>query len=169
MTRSTRMLAAAAALTTALAAPVASAQTGTANWGTFLGAAVGDTDYDTGLKLYFGQQFHPNLAWEAQYADFGERNQGPGGSIRASASAIGGSLVGLLPVTPQFTVFGKLGAHYTRQKFSGPGSPRSDSEFEVGIGAGLGFQLMPQLMLRLEVENIGDPGDFISIGAQFRF
>jgi OOP family OmpA-OmpF porin len=169
MTRTACRCAAALALAAFVAAPIAAAQPGAVPWGNYVGASAGDSDYDTGFKLFFGQQFHPNVAWEAQYVDFGDRSQGPGGSVRASASSLGGSVVGLLPLSPQFTLFGKLGAHYTRQKFSRPTGSSSDTGFELGAGAGLTFQVMPQLSLRVEIESIGDPGDLISIGAQLRF
>ncbi|GAB4469138.1 MAG: hypothetical protein OHK0044_11010 [Burkholderiaceae bacterium] len=139
-------------------------------WGTFLGVAVGDSDFDTGFKLFVGQQFHRNLAWEAQYTDFGSRNERRFGTVvDASAWAFGGSLVGLLPVSPDFTLFGKLGAHYTKIKYSAPGIASSDSNVDLGVGAGLTYRLMPQLSLRVEAEDIGDPGEMISVGLQFRF
>jgi opacity protein-like surface antigen len=45
----------------------------------------------------------------------------------------------------------------------------SNSDVELGIGAGLSYRLTPQLTLRAEVEDIGDPGEMISVGLQFRF
>lgn len=139
-------------------------------WGTFVGASVGDSDFDTGFKLFAGQQFHRNFAWEVQYTDFGDRSErrlGP--FVEASARALGGSLVGLLPVSPEFSLFGKLGVHYTRVKLSGLGISTSDSNADLGIGAGLSYRLTPQLAVRVEVEDIGDPGEMISVGLQLRF
>ncbi len=139
-------------------------------WGTFLGASIGDSDFDTGFKLFAGQQFHRNLAWEAQYVDFGDRNERRFGTfVDASAWALGGSLVGLLPVSPDFALFGKLGAHYAKIKYSGPGISTSDSNVDLGVGAGLTYRLTRELALRLEVEDIGDPGETISVGLQLRF
>lgn len=140
------------------------------SWGTFLGASIGDSDFDTGFKLFAGQQFHRNFAWEAQYTDFGDRNERRFGTFgEASAWSLGGSLVGLLPVSPEFSLFGKLGAHYAKVKFSAPGVSFSDSDVDLGIGAGLSYRLTPQLALRAEIEDIGDPGEMISVGLQFRF
>lgn len=173
MIKRTHWLAAMAAAATIAASPV-HAQTGRAahadNWGTFLGASIGDSDFDTGFKLFGGQQFHRHFAWEVQYTDFGDRGAPPfGPTAKTSAWALGGSLVGLLPVSADFSLFGKLGAHYTKVKISGPGVGRSNSDVELGIGAGLSYRLTPQLTLRAEVEDIGDPGEMISVGLQFRF
>lgn len=162
------------AIAAAVAVQPAYAQAGRAaqaeSWGTFLGASIGDSDFDTGFKLFAGQQFHRNFAWEIQYTDFGDRSERRFGTfVEASAWALGGSLVGLLPVSPEFSLFGKLGAHYTKVKFSAPGISTSDSDVELGIGAGLSYRLTPQLALRAEIEDIGDPGEMISVGLQFRF
>lgn len=162
------------AVAAAVAAQPAYAQAGRAaqaeRWGTFLGASIGDSDFDTGFKLFAGQQFHRSFAWEVQYTDFGDRSERRfGTSVEASAWALGASLVGLLPVSPEFSLFGKLGVHYAKAKVSGPGISTSDSDVELGIGAGLSYRLTQQLTLRAEVEDIGDPGELISVGLQFRF
>jgi OOP family OmpA-OmpF porin len=139
------------------------------NWGTYAGASIGDTDFDLGLKVFVGQQFHPYLAWEAQFIHFGEEDFRIGGlNVKRSASALGGSIVGLLPVSPNVDLFGKLGAHYVRVRSRG-GASGSDSDFDLGIGAGVRFRINPQVSLRLEVEDIGDGGDVISVGVQWRF
>lgn len=171
MIKRTHWLAGIAAAAAIAVQPVhAQAGRATDAWGTFLGASIGDSDFDTGLKLFAGQQFHRNFAWEAQYTDFGDRGERrfgiPG---TASAWALGGSLVGLLPVSADFTLFGKLGAHYTKVRFSAPGFGSSDSNVDLGIGAGFGYRLAPQWTLRVEVEDIGDPGEMISVGLQLRF
>lgn len=173
MIRRTHWLAGLAAAAVVVAQPVY-AQAGRAvqgdAWGTFLGASIGDSDYDTGFKLFAGQQFHRNFAWEAQYTNFGDRNERRFGTVvDASAWALGGSLVGLLPVSPDFTLFGKLGAHYTKIRYTAPGIASSDTNVDLGVGAGLTYRLTPQLSLRAEVEDIGDPGEMISVGLQFRF
>ncbi|MEW5879631.1 MAG: porin family protein [Pseudomonadota bacterium] len=162
------------AVAAAFAAQPAYAQVGRAaqadGWGTFLGASIGDSDYDTGFKLFAGQQFHRNFAWEVQYTNFGDRTERRFGTfVDAEAWALGGSLVGLLPVSPDFSLFGKLGAHYTKVRYSAPGISSSDSNVDLGIGAGLSYRLTSQLTLRAEIEDIGDPGEMVSVGLQFRF
>lgn len=168
MNRPTQLIAG-LALVAAFGAQPVQAQTAEP-WGTFIGASIGDSDYDTGYKLFGGQQFHPNLAWEAQYTDFGERNERRfAANGRASAWAVGGSLVGLLPLSAEFTLFGKIGAHYSKIRWSGPGGSASDTDIELGLGAGLSYRITPALLLRAEIEDVGKPGDLISVGLQLRF
>lgn len=146
------------------------AATATDAWGTYGGGAVGDTDYDTGFKVFVGQQFQPNLAWEAQLTRFGQRDERRFGVFaEASATAIGGSVVGLIPLQQDFSVFGKLGVHYVKTRASGPGYSFSDSDIDLGIGVGARWRINPQLSLRLEFEDIGNGGDMFSVGVQFRF
>jgi OOP family OmpA-OmpF porin len=140
------------------------------SWGTYVGASAGDTDFDFGGKAFVGQQFHPNLGWEAQVVRFGERDERRFGVItESSAWSIGGSVLGILPLNEQFSVFGKVGLHYVNIKFNGPGVSSSDGEVDPGIGVGGRFRLNSQLSFRLELEDIGDAGDMISFGVQYRF
>lgn len=139
-------------------------------WGTYAGGSIGDSDYDVGFKFFVGQQFHPNLAFEGQVTRFGERDERRFGAFaESSAWSVGGSLVGLFPLNPDFSVFGKLGMHYVKTKVKGPGFSVSDSDVDLGIGVGGRYRINQQLSLRLELEDIGDGGDMISVGVQFRF
>ncbi len=139
------------------------------SWGGYLGASVGDTDFDTGFKFFLGQQFHPNLAWEAQFVHFGERENWRYSNSRDSAWSLGGSLVGLLPLNTDFSLFGKLGAHYVKTRVERPGYSASDSDIDIGVGIGGRYRINQQLSVRLEFEDIGDAGDMLSVGLQYRF
>lgn len=136
-------------------------------WGTFAGASIGDTDYDTGFKFFFGQQFHPNLAWEGQFVNFGERDHRPWGE--SSAWSAGGSLLGILPLNADFSVFLKGGVHYVKTKTNRPGFSSSDSDVDLGLGFGGRYRINQQMSVRLEFEDIGDAGDMLSLGLQARF
>lgn len=161
------VLAAALVSTAAIAALPAQAQTRGTDWGTYVGASVGDSDFDTTLKLFGGQQLTPNLGWEAGFINFGSRTSG---NATTEAWALGASLLGVLPLSPGFSAFGKLGAYYVDAEVRTPASNASDSSVELGAGVGLRFAINPQFSLRLELETIGGQGsDVISIGAQIRF
>jgi OOP family OmpA-OmpF porin len=151
----------------ALAALPAQAQVRGTDWGTFIGASIGDSDLDTTLKLFGGQLLTPNWGWEASFIDFGSQTNR---STTTEAWALGGSLLGVLPLNAQFSAFGKLGAYYVKSEVSNPAGSVSDSSVELGAGVGLRFAINPQFSLRLELESIGgEGGDVVSLGAQLRF
>lgn len=140
------------------------------SWGTYGGVSVGDaSDFDTSFKLFLGQQFHPNLAWEAQVVNFGERDNRPYFGSKTSAWSAGGSLVGLLPLSTDFSLFGKVGLHYVKTRTTFPTYSSSNSDVSLGVGIGGRYRLTQQLSLRMEFEDIGDGGDLFSVGLQLRF
>ena len=131
------------------------------------GASIGSTDYGTGLKVYLGGKVTPIFGWEGQVVSHGSEDYAPG--RKHSAISLGGSAVARFPLNSQFTAFGKAGLHYLRVKRSGPGVS-SDSDLELGLGAGMLFNITHTTALRLEYENIGGgDGDFFSIGLQVSF
>jgi opacity protein-like surface antigen len=147
----------------AVAGP-ASAQSFAPSWA---GASIGSTDYGTGLKVYLGGKVTPIFGWEGQVVSHGSEDYAPG--RKHSAISLGGSAVARFPLNSQFTAFGKAGLHYLRVKRSGPGVS-SDSDLELGLGAGMLFNITHTTALRLEYENIGGgDGDLFSIGLQFSF
>lgn len=147
-----------------LAAGPASAQSFAPSWA---GASIGSTDYGTGLKVFVGGKVTPIFGWEGQVVSHGSEDYAPG--RKHSAVSLGGSGVARFPLNSQFTAFGKAGLHYLRVKRSGPGVS-SDSDLEIGLGAGMLFNITHTTALRLEYENIGGgDGDFFSIGLQVGF
>lgn len=142
----------------------ASAQSFVPSWA---GASIGSTDYGTGLKVYLGGKVTPIFGWEGQVVSHGSEDFAPG--RKHSAVSLGGSAIARFPLNSQFTAFGKAGLHYLRVKRSGPGVS-SDSDLELGLGAGMLFNITHTTALRLEYENIGGgDGDFFSIGLQVSF
>lgn len=140
--------------------------------GAYGGISVGKaSDIGTALKLYGGAPLGSAFGWEAQYTDFGSVNEvTPFGTAKASAFALGASLVGYLPLQSNLNGFAKLGAHYVKAKASLAGFSASDTSTEVGFGVGLLWQASPQWGVRAEYENIGGSGgDVISIGVQMKF
>jgi hypothetical protein len=148
-----------------LAAGAAHAQSFAPSWA---GASLGSTDYGTGLKVYVGGKVTSIFGWEGQLVSFGSEDYAPG--RKHSAVALGGSGLARFPLASQLTAFGKAGVHYMRVKQSGPGSSGSDSDIELGLGAGLLWNFAHTTALRVEYENIGGGnGDMFSIGLQFSF
>ena len=95
--------------------------------------------------------------------------------------------VGILPLTPEFSMFGKVGAAYARTKatasatFLGARESDSDSDSEYVPKAGFGaeYALTKTVALRAEYERYFDVGDedktgesdvdFWSVGLKFGF
>ena len=135
----------------------------------YIGGAVGDTDFGTGVRVFGGARITHIIGWEAHLTSYGSHTVRPGGNVSCSNSAwaTGVSATGTVPLTSTVSAFGKLGGHYMKTRFSGPCSDGNGS-LEAGIGAGVLWQFSPKAALRVEFENIGGSnGDFIGVGVQF--
>lgn len=159
---------------------------------TVLGVVASVDNTDTGWKLYAGYQINRNFALEAGYADLGKIT----GEGTATLTDSGGdyqvdwsgnmkvkswsfSVVGSVPVSERFSVFGKLGIQHWQQKISGISGLTSDSEKESGTdplwGLGVKFDMSKQLTLRAEWERFQDVGeskqdiDLLSLGLMYSF
>lgn len=169
------LLAATLVAASSLAALPAQAQSRTApagctlcDWGTYLGASIGDSDLDTALKVFVGSAVTPNLGWEVSYIDFGSDERPRG--VTTDAWGFGASLVGVLPLNYGISAFGKLGAYYVKSEVRAPFARASDSDVELGAGVGLRWAVNNAFSLRVEFESIGgEGGDVFSVGVQARF
>jgi OOP family OmpA-OmpF porin len=111
-------------------------------------------DEDTGWGLTLGYKFSRNWAIEGGYVDFGKFKYSgttfapiPGsfsGDFKASAWSLAG--VGTLPLEKNFSLYGKLGLHYSEAKLStsSVGTPLSggksnDTGMVFGLGATYDF------------------------------
>jgi OOP family OmpA-OmpF porin len=159
-------------LTAAVLAFPAAAQM-TSDAGPYVGATIGQSKLkcdggcdqtDTAWRILGGYQLNRNFAAELGYSNFGEFS-----STKANAWELVG--LGIFPVTSQFGIYGKLGGHHSEVK---GGSTETGNG--LTYGAGLQFDIMPQLGLRGEwqrydkVAGISDlKTDVLSIGAVWRF
>jgi OOP family OmpA-OmpF porin len=155
-----------------------------------LGAATGITatnsdERDTAYKVFLGYQFNRYLALEGGYFDLGEGSfttdtTTPLGSLSGKLKTRGWSLdlVGSLPVTPKFSVLGRIGAQHGRTKaeYSGTGLAvpafPSDSKTQTNYkyGAGLQYELTPSVLVRGEweryrVSNVADGRHAVNVAS----
>lgn len=135
-------------------------------------------DSDTGFKIFGGYRFNQNFALEGGYADLGESTFSiPGfASGQAEATTIFVHAIGMLPITPTVSVYGKAGLHRWDAEETGQitGTPFSVSDDGVDLTFGLGLQanLSKQFSVRLEWESYDlDDSDvqFIGISAILHF
>lgn len=158
-------------------------------------ASTAFDDKDTAYRVYGGYRFHRNFAAEIAYVDLGRfelrSTVVPAGTLtnRIRSSGVDFSVLGLLPVSERWTVFGRLGVLAARAKasYSGDGSVFiNDGEGEqskrtsgIVYGVGAMADLTPRLGVRVEYNEyrkIGDDltgGEFdarvLSAGVQYRF
>ena len=170
--------------------------------GYFVGGAVGRLDYnidtspqnlggatvtskdekETGWKVYGGYQFNKYIGADISYVGLGKYSiKGTVSGLPFTGSAkthgLGLALVGTLPVTDNFAVFGRIGGIRTKTKATvSVASVRlSDDGYTNGslVGAGIRYNVSPQFALRLEAERFGlgdgDSANFYSLGAQYTF
>ena len=146
-------------------------------------AGVSCDDSDTAWRIFGGYQFNKNLAVELGYSALGEASIS-GGGITATVEAKAWDLVavGILPITAQFSVFGKLGMYMADSELSSntpliPGA--SDSNTDITYGIGLQYDFNKSLGVRAEYQqykkvgsdDVGGDGDVdvMSVGVVFRF
>ena len=157
----------------------------------FTTTLITDSDRHLGYKLFGGYQFDRYLSLEAGYFDLGQfdfvANTNPTGAYRGNLKLNGGNvdLVGTLPLTRRFGLFGRIGANYSnvRDGFSGSGlvevtdPHRSEHATNYKFGFGLQYAFTESLVMRAEAERyrIDDPVergadiDLLSIGLLYRF
>jgi OOP family OmpA-OmpF porin len=133
---------------------------------------------DVGVKLFGGLQLHENFAVELGWAALGKAKfSGAGISGDVKGRGIFLDAVGMLPLSPQFHLLGRIGAFNGTAKGTvvGVGST-DDSGTDVKWGLGVGYALNKQTALRVEWERyrfdvFGDKGDvdLLSVGVAFKF
>lgn len=146
---------------------------------------------DLGYKLFGGYQFGKHFAIEGGFFDLGTHTFSastlPLGTFsgQLEARGINLDLVGMLPLTTNVSLFGRLGANHakTEAAFASEGSVHvsnpSASERATNLKFGLGaqFRLTERVGLRVEAERfrvddaIGNKGDIdmLSLGLVMRF
>ncbi len=154
--------------------------------GGFPNTTLSDSNRDTGYKLFGGYRINANWAVEASYFDLGKfgftASSTPADTLSGQIKLRGLGLDAVLsaPLTEKFSVFGKVGAHYSeaRDSFSGTGAvivrdPNpSKSELNPKLGIGMQYAFTDAVAVRAELERyrvndaVGSRGDIdhLSVG-----
>jgi OOP family OmpA-OmpF porin len=157
----------------------------------FSASSINDDDRSTGYKIFGGYQLNRNFAVEGGYFDLGNfgytATTVPAGTLdgRIKLRGLNLDLVGSVPLSEKFSVFGRAGLNYAqaRDSFSGTGAVRvtnpnprkNDTNYKLGLG--LQYALTESLAVRAEAERyrvndaIGNRGhiDLVSVGLIYRF
>ena len=157
----------------------------------FSAAPITNDDSSTGYKLYGGYRLNRYIAVEGGYFDLGDfgfkATTVPAGTLTGNIKLRGLNLdlVGTLPITDKFSVFGRIGANYTqaRDTFSAAGAVNvldpnpSTRDTNLKVGLGLEYAFNDSLAMRAELERyrindaVGNKGDIdlASVGLVYRF
>lgn len=153
--------------------------------------SMDDDERHLGYKLFGGYQFNRYLSLEAGYFNLGNFGftalTSPEGTLKGELKVQGTNfdLVGTLPITQRFAVFGRAGMNYAvvRDRFERSGSVNilqshySERGFNYKLGFGVQYDLTESLRIRGEAERyrIDEPVagkgdiDLFSFGLIYRF
>jgi OmpA-OmpF porin, OOP family len=141
----------------------------------------------TGLKIFGGVRLNKNVSLELGYVDLGKFNYnydgGGAGSVRIDyqVSGLSFSAIGSLPLSEDFSLFGRLGLFASTAKFTvasasgsvgatlaanGVGVGTSDTATATSLyfGAGAQYDFTQRISARVEYENFGEVGDSTNTG-----
>jgi opacity protein-like surface antigen len=146
------------------------------------GTNVNAEGYKPSVKVFGGVDLTPMFGIEAGYTDLRKADHTYTiGTINGRTTTEGqrAYLAGkaTMPLNDAFSVYGKLGAGYSKVELSNtiPGLSRSDSKTEVYGALGGQYNLSKQVALTLEYERYGKSKDYgvkadaISVGAKYSF
>ncbi|CAN5852975.1 hypothetical protein BH11PSE8_BH11PSE8_39620 [soil metagenome] len=152
--------------------------------GLYVGGSVGGSHYkdreiggyplsdhaDTGLKLYGGYSFNPNIALEAGYANLG-KFRSSAGDVKADGYFL--DAVGTLPLGYNFSALGRVGVFNGKLEADGIGNDRGTS-YKVGLG--VQYDIAKNISVRTEWERyrfdaLGSKpdADLYSVGVNYKF
>lgn len=157
----------------------------------FASTSIANDRRDLAFKVLGGYQMNQYFALEGGYFDLGKfgytATTTPAGTLTGEARVRGLNLdlLGRLPVTDKFSVFGRAGVTYarTRDSFRGTGqvvvnNPNpSERDTNLKLGVGMEYAFTPSLSARAEIERyrindaVGNRGDIdmASLGLIYRF
>jgi len=135
-------------------------------YGTFTGGK--EKNSDTGMKLYGGYQFNNMWAVEFEYVDFGKytyKQSVNEYSIKSSGMGVSG--IANLPLSNEFSLFGKIGIFKKTSKERMQGEVEENGKTTYGessltiksiepmIGLGAEYHFTQNVSLRAEYEHFG--------------
>jgi len=137
---------------------------------------IDGADRETGGGVFVGYNFNQNVAIEAGWHRLAEADMYYGdldASAKAKFDQTDISVIGTLPLSNGFSVYGRLGYNHLKIKASARVGnvtvSESDSESKVLYGAGLSYAFTPQISGRVEVQKPHSDITKVAVGVAFNF
>lgn len=142
----------------------------------YVGADVGQTKIDdfsgreSSYGIFAGYQVNDTFAIEANYRrlnDFTTTYFGP--SVDFTTDQIGLSAIGSVPLSNNFSLFGRLG--YNSLEVKGASAFGADDSDDSGVlyGVGMGYDFSPTVSARIEFQRPASDTTNFSAGVSFKF
>lgn len=133
------------------------------------GPGISCDDQDTAFKILGGYQVNPNFAVEVGYTNLGEASASFAGLGTVSVESSGFEVlaVGIAPVAPNWSLFGKLGFFIwdvDAKDGTGLVGNMSESGSDLTYGFGVSYDFSKSNALRLEYQVYTDIGDANTTG-----
>jgi OOP family OmpA-OmpF porin len=143
----------------------------------YAGADVGSTKFDnltgrqTSFGGFFGYKFSKYLAVEASYrrlADYeGLYYNNTKVDVRFDQTAA--SVIGILPLSSGFEVFGRFGRNRVESKGTGSNFSLTQSGDGALYGVGVAYIYTPNISVRLELQSPSSDSKNVSAGVSYTF
>jgi OOP family OmpA-OmpF porin len=124
------------------------------------------SDRDTSYGAFVGYNFNQNVAVEFGYRRLADMDLW-GTDFKADQAAL--SVIGTLPLSNGFSVFGRLGYNRIDLEASYLGYTSKDHDSKVLYGVGLGYAFTPAISARVEVQKPSSDSTNLSAGVVFNF
>jgi len=129
---------------------------------------------DTSVGAFAGYNFHQNFAVEAGYRRLADQDYSlaMGSYVFHESAKVDQahlSVVGSLPVSEKFSVYGRLGVNRLEARISSPVYSGKDTTTKALYGVGLGYAITEAVSARVEVQKPASDLTNVSAGVSFRF
>lgn len=138
----------------------------------YVGADLGSSKIDgfsgqsTSFGGFAGYQFNENFAVEGGYRRFAK---GSYSTVDLTFNQAAVSVIGSLPVAPQFSVYGRVG--YNRLSVDASAGQFTATAATSGalFGLGLSYDITPAISARLEIQRPSSDSTNLGVGVAFKF
>lgn len=129
-----------------------------------------DVDRDTGFGVFAGYKFSERIAVEAGFHRLADTEFGSGAlGADVQVDQYDLSLIGTLPLSAGFDLYGRLGYNRLTAKIDAPGFYDKEHRSKLVYGLGLDYAFTPVLHGRVEVQRPTSDAAKVAAGVVFHF